>query len=543
MNIVAVIPAKECSTRLEDKNLQKIGTKSLIEIAMDYARTSKKVTDVIVSTDSQKIKDLVEGLGARCILRGKDLSGEAPLFDVYRHALNCLSKDHDITHILGLQPDNPDRAIDLDRAIEYVLDKQLDDFFTVDKNGQKNGSLRILSAKALKSTSLNTASILDECTNIHSMRDLNIARYNFEKKNYIEVSEKRIGNNEKVFVIAEAACNHMCDMDIAKQMIDEAAEAGADAIKFQTYKAERLVTAESVAYWGTEKSTQLKYYKNLDKFEKKEYRELFDYAKERGIIGFSSPFDTESASMLNDLGMPLFKIASCEINNLDFLAHIARFNKPIILSTGASTAEEIDTAIDVIFDQGNFDLVLLACTLSYPTENNNANLNRIKTLRERYPNITIGLSDHTKPDENMIIPAIAVAMGAQVIEKHYTLDRKWTGSGHFFSIQPEDLKKMISNIDLALIVRGTEKLEVMPEEEKALIGARKSIVADHDIKSGTTLTKDMLTLKRPGIGISSEKIDSIVGRVTKFEIASDSIIYDHMLCEESKDENTAYSCS
>jgi len=543
MSVVAVIPVKKHSTRLYEKNSLQINKQTLYEHSILYAKKSKLIDRVIVSTDCREIEGHIKSLGIECIFRGSSLSGEVPLFDVYKHVYDAVVENGTCTYIVGLQPDNPDRSIDLDDALRYVYEKHIDDLFSVGNDGKKNGSLRILSAKALSSTAITTSSIYDECTNIHTMRDYTYAKYRMLKKDFIEVSGKRIGNNEDVFVVVEAACNHMCDMDIAKQLIDEAAAAGADAIKFQTYKAERLVTAESVAYWGTEKSTQLKYYKNLDKFEKKEYRELFDYAKERGIIGFSSPFDIESASMLNDLGMSLFKVASCEINNLDFLAHIARFNKPIILSTGASTAEEIDTAIDVIFGQGNFDLVLLACTLSYPTENNNANLNRIRTLRERYPNITIGLSDHTKPDENMIIPAIAVAMGAQVIEKHYTLDRKWTGSGHFFSIQPEDLKKMISNIDLALIVRGTEKLEVMPEEEKALIGARKSIVAVHDIKSGTMLTKDMLTLKRPGIGISSEKIDSIVGRVTKFEIASDSIIYDHMLCEESKDENTAYSCS
>ena len=350
-----------------------------------------------------------------------------------------------------------------------------------------------------------------------------------EANESIKVSNRKIGKNEKVFVIAEAACNHMCNIDFAKSMINSAAEAGASAIKFQTYKAERLVTEKAQTYWGDEKLSQLEYYKKLDKFGKKEYRELFDYAKEKGIIGFSSPFDIESADMLNNLGMELYKLASCEIDNLSLLEHVAKFNKPIILSTGASTIEEIDNAVETIFNQGNLNIILLACTLSYPTENEHANLNRITALMERYPRMVIGLSDHTRPDRNMIIPALAVAMGARVIEKHYTLNRDWDGSGHFFSIQPEDLKEMVDNINLAVTVLGTKKLGVTPQERKALIGARKSIVAAVNIEVGTVITKEMLTLKRPGIGFPPGKLDEIVGKKAGNYIGLDSIIQKNML--------------
>lgn len=529
MNVLAVIPAKEGSTRLVGKNLKKIGDKTLIEIAVNYAKASKNITEIVVSTDSEEIKQVVESKNlCKCVLRGPELSGETPLFEVYKHAYNYFSTNTEITHIIGLQPDNPDRNIDLDFAIKYVLDNKLDDLFTVNKNGQKNGSLRMLSARALQQPPLNVSTINDECTNVHTIEDLNRARYSFTKKDFIEVSGKRIGKNEDVFVIAEAACNHMCDLDIAKQMIDGAVWAGASAIKFQTYKAERLVTSKAGAYWGTEKSTQLEYYKNLDKFGQKEYKELFDYAKERNIIPFSTPFDLKSASMLNELGMELYKIPSCEINNLSLLKSIARFNKPMILSTGAATLEEIDAAVDTIFGQNNFDLVLLACTLSYPTENEDANLNRINTLKKRYPNVIIGLSDHTRPDENMIIPALAVAMGARVIEKHYTLNRNWTGSGHFFSVQPEDLKKMVSNIKLTKTVLGGGEMGVTPSETRALIGARKSIVASVDIKKGATLTEDMLTLKRPAVGLSPENITKIVGKVVQLDISQDTIIKEDM---------------
>ena len=523
MKILAVIPAKGQSTRLYKKNLKKIGDKTLIEIAVNCAKASKNITEIVVSTDSEEIKQFVESKNlCKCILRGPELSGETPLFEVYKHVYNYFSTNTEITHIVGLQPDNPDRNVDLDFAIKYVLDNKLDDLFTVNKNGQKNGSLRILSAHALQQPPLNVSTINDECTNIHTIEDLNRARYSFTKKDFIEVSGKRIGNNEDVFVVAEAACNHMCDLDLAKRMIDNAAEAGADAIKFQTYKAERLVTSLANAYWGNEKSTQLEYYKNLDKFDQREYQQLFDYAKQRGMVAFSTPFDIESANMLNEIGMELYKIPSCEINNIALLKHVAKFNKPIILSTGAATVVEIDNAVNAIFGEQNYNLVLLACTLSYPTDNENANLNRISTLLKLYPDITIGLSDHTRPDKHMVIPALAVAMGARVIEKHYTLDREWTGSGHFFSIQPDDLKEMVHNIKLAKTVLGTDRLGITTSEQRAVIGARKSIVASMDIKKGTRLTKDMLTFKRPGTGLPPEKLNELIGRIMRQDIAYDT---------------------
>jgi sialic acid synthase SpsE len=239
-----------------------------------------------------------------------------------------------------------------------------------------------------------------------------------------------ISKDSAVFVIAEAACNHMCDIKLALKMIDAAAEAGADSIKFQTYTAEKLVTHKATAFWGEEKISQMEYYKRLDHFGKKEYAELFEYAQEKGVVGFSSPFDEENADMLNELNMPVLKIASCEIPNLNFIRHVAGFGRPIMLSTGASEPEEIDRAIEAVLGQGNDQLILLACTLSYPTKPEDANFLRITKLKERYPGILVGLSDHTEPDKDMVIPSIGAALGAKVIEKHFTLDRSMTGSEH-----------------------------------------------------------------------------------------------------------------
>jgi len=307
-------------------------------------------------------------------------------------------------------------------------------------------------------------------------------------KNYLEkhatqlgtvtINGRKISEDSPAFVIAEAACNHMCDMGLAKRMIDKAVEAGADAIKFQTYTAEKIVTKRAVAFWGDEKISQIDYYKRLDRFGRSEYEKLFQYANEKGIIPFSSPFDSQNSEMLNEIGMPVFKIASCDIPDIRSIRQIAGFGKPIILSTGASIVEEIDNALEVIFDQGNFQLILLACTLSYPTKNEDANLKRIQSLKKRYPGIVIGISDHTEPDDNMIIPAVAVSLGAKVVEKHYTMDRSMTGSGHFFAVSPSDLKKMVGNIRLAESVCGNGLLGVADSEKKAWESARRSIVAD-----------------------------------------------------------------
>jgi len=335
--------------------------------------------------------------------------------------------------------------------------------------------------------------------------------------------QKTIGKHSSVFVVAEAACNHMCNMNLAKKMIEKAADAGADAIKFQTYTAEKLVTNKAMAFWGKEKISQLEYYKRLDRFGREEYIELFDHALTCGIIGFSSPFDEENAEMLAEIGMPVFKIASCDIPNLQLLKQIAHFGRPIILSTGASTEKEIDQAVETIL-QINEQLILLACTLSYPTKFHDANFSRIQTLQKRYPEFIIGISDHTEPDPNMVIPPAAVALGAKVVEKHYTLDRSMTGSGHFFAVNPEDLRKMVENIRITESIIGSGKLGVAESEKGAWESARRSVVAIKPIKQGETIEEDMLGFKRPAQGISPDRIDNIIGKRALADIPVDEFL-------------------
>jgi len=513
MRILAIIPAKSNSVRLHDKNMQKIGNRTLIEIAIDYAKSSNKITDIIVSTDSNKIKQFVESKKlCDCILRDDPQLSDVDVSLVYEHAWKVRKKSANF--VIGLQPDNADRKLRLDDIIDYVVRKDLDDFFTVNEDGKKNGSVRMF---RMPRQNLRIGSLIDNCINIHTREDLNKAATR------ILINSNPLGIN-RTFVIAEAACNHMCSLELAKAMIDCAANAGADAIKFQTYKGERIVTKYAPAFWGTETMKQTEYYKRLDKFNQQDYSLLFQYAEKKNILPFSTPFGIEDADMLNELGMKIFKIPSFEIVNLDLIRHIASFKKPIILSTGAANYDEIDRAIDIIISKENYDLALMACTLSYPTENENANLKRIQTLQKRYPNFMIGMSDHTRPDDNMIIPAIAVALGAKIIEKHYTMSRTMTGSGHFFSIEPRDLEKMIQNIRLCENTIGDGSIETANCEQRAKEGGRKSIVATRDIKANKIITKEMLTFKRPGTGICPSKIDEIIGKKAIVSILTDSQI-------------------
>lgn len=523
--IVAVIPAKGESGRLPNKNLQKIRGRTLIEHAVAYARRSDRIQAVVVSTDSDEIAGHARGLGVEVVRRGKELGGETPLIDVYRHAFQAVD-DGRITHVVGVQPDHPDRRSRLEEVLDYALSKDIDDLFTVDRHGRRNGSLVVLSRKALKAAPFPYASSwMDDCTNIHTPLDLEIARRNLSPDaGTLHVEGRAIGEDRPAWIIAEGACNHLCDLDTALEMIDRAAEAGADAVKFQTYKAEKLVTGQAVSFWGGQQVSQLDYYRRLDRFDRSAYEALFSRGRECGVTVFSSPFDAESTDMLADLGMPVFKIASCDIPNLEHLRHVARIGRPILLSTGASTGEEIDRALEALFHEGNHQVMLLACTLSYPTAPVHANLERIRTLKDRYPGMIVGLSDHTEPDPHMVIPSVAVAMGARIVEKHYTLDRSWTGSGHFFAVDPPDLRRMVENIRLAETVRGEGHLGVAEAETQAWSSARRSIVAEVPVRRGQVLERGMLGLKRPGGGLGADMLDRVVGRRVKRDLEADERI-------------------
>ncbi len=338
----------------------------------------------------------------------------------------------------------------------------------------------------------------------------------------INIGYRVLDENSRPFIIAEAGVNHDNDLRLAKRMIDEATEGKADAIKFQTYKADKIAASESPAYWDATE-TQRDYFKKYDKFDEAEYKELSDYARKKGILFMSTPFDFQAADMLDEL-VEVFKISSSDITNIPFLRHVARKDKPIFLSTGASTIGEIENAIMAIEGEGNNKLVLLHCVLSYPTSFEDANLNMIKHLTAVFPRHLIGYSDHTKPDKNMITLTAAAMLGAKVIEKHFTYDKSLEGNDHYHAMDYKDLKTLNGNLDMLRKILGSEIKRPIPSEMKARQYARRSIVADVDIPEGTLISEKMLTFKRPATGISPIYLEIVLQRKAKKTIKKDQIL-------------------
>ncbi len=338
----------------------------------------------------------------------------------------------------------------------------------------------------------------------------------------LEIGGVRVGEDHPPFLIAEAGVNHEGDMATAKRMIDLAARNGAQAIKFQTYKAEKLAVADSPAYWDTDK-TQRDFFKSYDRFWKEEYFELAEHAKKRGIIFLSTPFDEEAVDFLDEV-VPAFKIASADITNLPFLRYVARKGKPVILSTGAATIEEIRRAVLTIESEGNDKIALMHCVLSYPTPHELANLRMIQGLKEAFPHLVVGYSDHTVPDASMILPVAAYLVGARIIEKHYTLDKSLPGNDHYHAMDPADLERLVQNLRLVQAALGQKDRKLLECELPARTYARRSLVAKVTIRKGETIREEMLTAKRPGTGIPPTDLHMVVGRRAARDIPVDKML-------------------
>ena len=345
-------------------------------------------------------------------------------------------------------------------------------------------------------------------------------------------------NNEEFTLIAEIGVNYydiaekhnITPMEAAKLMIREAKESGIHAVKFQTYKADTLAAKESPSYWDTkEESTtsQFELFQKYDGFEYEQYKELADYCSELGIEFLSTPFDIESADYLYDL-MNIYKISSSDLNNIPFIEYQAKKNKPIIISTGASQEEEIDRAIDKIREYNKCPIILMHCVLEYPTPYSHANLNKIVSLKERYSDLIIGYSDHTRPDKEAEIIKTAYNLGATVVEKHYTLDKNLPGNDHYHAMDTEDAKKIISSIEFVQSIRGSYNLSYSESEAISRKNARRSLVSSVKIQRGEIITYEMLTFKRPGTGISPSEIENIIGRKATITIEEDTIINSNM---------------
>ena len=334
--------------------------------------------------------------------------------------------------------------------------------------------------------------------------------------------------NNHTLIIAEAGVNHNGSIELAKKLVEKAKEAGVDYIKFQTFKASKLVTkaAKQAEYQqkniGKEGDSQYQMLKKLE-LSPKEHEVLINYCHELGVKFFSTAFDFDSIDYLHSLNLGLWKIPSGEVTNYPFLKRIAAFNEPTILSTGMCDMEDVRAAVNALYKNGlsKENLILLHCNTEYPTPFEDVNLKAMDALRREFC-VEVGYSDHTKGIE---VPIAAVALGATVIEKHFTLDRNMEGPDHKASLEPDELKAMVSaihNIEKAVGGDGTK--HVSESEKKNIAIARKSIVAACDIKAGETFSEDNLTVKRPGNGVSPMRWEEVLGMKAKRDFAEDELI-------------------
>lgn len=338
----------------------------------------------------------------------------------------------------------------------------------------------------------------------------------------VKIAGRAVGPGEPCFVVAEAGVNHNGDIHLAKKLIDAAKSAGADAIKFQVFRAEAVVTrtAPKAAYQRSgERESQYELLKKLELTED-EFSKIAAYSQRKNIIFLASAFDERSVDMLEGLKVPAFKIPSGEITNFPLLRHIAIKGKPMILSTGMSTLGEITEALEVIKGEGADEIVLLHCVSDYPAKAEEMNLRAMNALSRSFE-FPVGLSDHTL---GITIPIAAVALGAVVIEKHFTLDRRLLGPDHKASLEPKGLEEMVTRIREVEKAIGDGIKRPTKSEEAIKKIVRRSIVARVNIPRGTVISEDMLDLKRPGTGLEPKYLKKVVGKRTKKDIKADELI-------------------
>jgi|TARA_X000001036_G_scaffold168941_1_gene159871 sialic acid synthase SpsE len=332
---------------------------------------------------------------------------------------------------------------------------------------------------------------------------------------------------DKTVIIAEAGVNHIGEIDNGKRLIDEAKNAGADIIKFQTYKAEKLTTKDAPRFWDWDgekdkEGTQFDSYSNLDSFGREEHKILLDYANEIGIEFMSTPFDNDSADMLVELGMKGFKVASCDLTNIPFIKYLAKKNLPMLISTGAAEINEIHDAVKAIEEEGNNKILIMQCTLCYPTDPKDANLNFIHHIQSEFPNYMVGLSDHTLGN---LVASASVLYGVSAIEKHFTYDKTLPDSAdHWLSLDAAELKELVENTKILNSSKGGMTKKALECEGSTHMYARRSIVSSRLLKANEIITEDMISYKRPGTGISPKYYKDLIGKRVLKDVPGDSLI-------------------
>ncbi len=588
--ILVVIPVRAGSKGIPHKNVKPFNGKSLLAYTITTAQLSSYTPEILVTTDDPVAQDIAREAGVEVVSRPAELAGDTVTLDaVVFHALKAFEVKHGMPKLcITMQVTSPLLTSGtLDNAIaEFLSDTKHDAMISVVKDvaltWHREGAEFAPSYKkrlnrqylpvSYRETGAFVISRVEAVSDNARWRNNNVTVYEIPQNEAIDIDtesdwiaaeaqiakrsqalfsnalpqcptlwEEKVRNGQ-VYLIAEIGVNYydiakernISTLDAAKLMIKEAAAAGCDAVKFQTYKAETLASKYSPSYWDTnEEPTQSQYelFKKFDHFGEREYRELSAYAKDctgGGVDFLSTPFDLESADYLNPL-MDIYKISSSDLNNLPFVEYMALKQKPIFLSVGAANVDEIDRTLQCIRRVNNAPIALLHCVLEYPTPLQDANLEKIRSLRMRYPNLYIGYSDHTKPTEECDVIKLAVALGVQIIEKHFTLNKTLVGNDHYHAMDPNDVRRIVASVRRARTLLGSGALRCLETEMVARKNARRSLVATCDIPKETILTREMLTFKRPGHGIPPSRLQSIIGKRTLCDISEDTILQDGML--------------
>jgi N-acetylneuraminate synthase/sialic acid synthase len=339
----------------------------------------------------------------------------------------------------------------------------------------------------------------------------------------LTIDGKVIQDDGNCYVIAEIGHNHQGNLETAREMFKVAKECGADAVKLQKRNNRELFTRAGYEKpYDNPNSYGATYgeHREFLEFGGIEYKELLDYANEIGVTMFSTAFDFSSADFLAKLDMPAYKLASGDLKNIPLLTHIAEFQKPMILSTGGGTMDDVNRAYDAVMPI-NQQLCILQCTAGYPAEFSELNLSVITTFRERFPNTVVGLSSH----DNGIAMAIAAYMlGARVVEKHFTLNHTWKGTDHAFSLEPIGFRKMVRDLERTKVAIGNGVKQTYESEKNPIIKMGKKLVAARDLPVGYTIRREDIALKSPGDGLPPYELDKVVGRVTRQELKEDDDI-------------------
>jgi len=552
--ILGVIPARGGSKGIPRKNIKMIAGKPLIAWTIEAAQESKLIDRFIVSTEDPEIAAVARQYGAEVLERPAGLATDkATTLSVLQDVLTKI----DAETIVLLQPTSPVRDSGLiDQCISqfkktgvanlgtgfnckfmaygsYTNRRQeLPGFFyddgcvyVIKSSLIRQGKLHGKKMGQLETTKEQNIEI-DDPFEFWLAEQVLLARYPGRRSftnELLNIGQKKVGVGQPVFIIAEAGVNHNGSLKLARQMVDKAKAAGADAIKFQTFRAELLVTKTAPKAEYQRKTVKDKsHYEMLKNLElsASDFKQLAAYCQTKGIIFLSSPFDEESAELLNRLNVPAFKIGSGEITNLSLLTKVAHYGRPIILSTGMADLSEVADAVNAIYATGNSKLLLLHCTSNYPTKYEDVNLLAMLTLRKTF-GLPVGYSDHT---EGIWASIAAVALGATVIEKHFTLDKKATGPDHLASLDFTEFKNMLENIRKLEIALGDGQKTPLKSEYPVLRVARKSVVAARSIPTGTRLKAGMLTIKRPGTGINPKYLPQLINNVVTTSIAKDQVL-------------------